>query len=101
MKNHRCSFFNLVLKSLFVLVLSLLAGGQLCLQAKAQSEPCPSPVPPPKIPANPLLIGHTNFFCPVKVYDLKNDAHSKDHFPTGLHYEAYSAVGFDLANSIM
>jgi len=57
--------------------------------------------PPPTIPANPLLVGHTNFFCPVKVYDLKNDPASKGSFPAGLNYNVYSAVGYDLANSMM
>ena len=46
-------------------------------------------------------MGHTNFFCPVKVYDLKNDPSSKGSFPGGLKYNVYSAVGFDLANSMM
>lgn len=49
---------------------------------------------------NPLLVQHSNFFKPT-VYDLQNDPKSKDHFPKNATYLAYSAVGYDLANSIM
>ncbi|PYQ29946.1 MAG: hypothetical protein DMF56_09475 [Acidobacteria bacterium] len=69
--------------------------------AWAQTGTCPSPVPRPTIPANPLLVGHTNFFCPVKIYDLKNDPKSSGSFPAGLKYNVYSAVGYELANSMM
>lgn len=53
-----------------------------------------------KIKNNPLLEQHSNFFKPT-VYDLQNDPKSKDHFPKDLGYLAFSAVGYDLANSIM
>src|ERR1700674_2141840 len=97
MKNYRWLLCGTCMKSLLVLTLILLAGSRVW----AQSETCPVPVPPSQVPANPLLVGHTNFFCPVKIYDLRNDAKSKPHVPTGLRYAAYSAVGYDLANSIM
>jgi alkyl sulfatase BDS1-like metallo-beta-lactamase superfamily hydrolase len=84
-------------KSIFALVLFCLVG----ISVRAQDPTCPSPVPPPKIPANSLLIRHTNFFCPVNIYDLKNDSSSKASFPSGLNYNVYSAVGYDLANSMM
>lgn len=87
-----------------ILFLCILVSGA-CVGAGAQvrntGSTCPSPVPDPKVPANELLLKHTNFFCPVRVYDLKNDPSSKDSFPPGLKYAAYSAVGYDIANSIM
>jgi hypothetical protein len=97
----------LSLTSLFILLLVCLPAtstwGQTQTAPADQSRhaTCPSPVPPPQIPANPLLVGHTNFFCPVKVYDLENDPSSKSSFPAGLNYNVYTAVGFDLANSMM
>ena len=84
-------------KSILALVLFCLIGHN----AWPQTPTCPSPVPPPTIPANPLLVGHTNFFCPTKIYDLKNDPSSKGSFPAGVNYNVYSAVGFDLANTMM
>jgi alkyl sulfatase BDS1-like metallo-beta-lactamase superfamily hydrolase len=71
------------------------------IPVRAQEQPCPNPTPTPSIPANKLLEEHSNFFCPSTVYDLKNDAKSKPNFPTTVKYDAYSAVGYDLANSIM
>jgi alkyl sulfatase BDS1-like metallo-beta-lactamase superfamily hydrolase len=97
----------LPLKPVFVLLLWCLAGGSAWPQtntsggAQSSNTTCPSPVPPPQIAADPLLVGHTNFFCPVKVYDLKNDPSSKGSFPARLNYTVYSAVGFDVANSMM
>jgi alkyl sulfatase BDS1-like metallo-beta-lactamase superfamily hydrolase len=93
-----------------VAVLSLLSlmVGTISAQTKAaptkrvpDSPPCPVPTPTPSIPANLLLLAHTNFFCPPHVYDLASDSNSKGSFPKGLIYNAYSAVGFDLADSIM
>ncbi|HLG14386.1 MAG TPA: alkyl sulfatase dimerization domain-containing protein, partial [Blastocatellia bacterium] len=54
-----------------------------------------------KIPANPRLVRHTNFFVPERVYDLQADPYSKRHLPDGLAYQVYSAVGYDLANTMM
>lgn len=85
--------------SIFVLVLCCVLGVNTSAQ---DSDPtCPSPVPPPTIAANPLLVAHTNFFCPVKVYNLKNDSSSGGSVPSGLNYNVYTAVGYDLANSMM
>src|SRR5437899_9195028 len=89
---------RLHLERVLLLALLCLAGGNAWPQANTAPDllkndaTCPSPVPPPQIPANPLLVGHTNFFCPVKVYDLKNDSNSKGSFPAGLNYTVYSAV---------
>lgn len=55
----------------------------------------------PRVPANPLLVAHSNFFKPARVYDLESDVHSKGSVPPGLTYKVYSAVGYDIANSIM
>lgn len=59
--------------------------------------------PPELVPVNPKLSAHTAWFEPVKIYDLK-----KEHFPLpdsafprGLKYETFSAVGYDLANTIV
>lgn len=56
-----------------------------------------------QVPINPLLKNHTNWFDPVKIYDL-----SKDHYPLpdanypkDIKYEVYSAVGYDLANTMI
>jgi linear primary-alkylsulfatase len=67
-----------------------------------------SPLPasaqlPEPVPVNPLLTAHTRWFEPVRIYDLK-----KEHFPLpdadypkGLTYEVFSAVGYDLANTMV
>ncbi|MDX2040645.1 MAG: alkyl sulfatase dimerization domain-containing protein [Acidobacteriota bacterium] len=75
-----------------VLIGLMLAVG---FQSLAQTQS-----PTEKVRNSPRLEQHSNFFKPT-VYDLQNDAKSKDHFPKGLGYLAYSAVGYDLANSIM
>ena len=55
------------------------------------------------VPVNPLLSAHSSWFDPVHIYDLQ-----KEHFPLpdgdypkGLSYEVFSAVGYDLANTIV
>ena len=55
---------------------------------------------PPLIPANELLLGHSNFFKPVQVYDLQETAVCRQRLAP-LSYKAYSAVGFNLANTIV
>ena len=54
----------------------------------------------PLIPANELLLGHSNFFQPVQVYDLQRTP-GCDRKMAPLNYKAYSAVGFNLANMIV
>lgn len=85
-------YLNCVVRfSLFVCCL-LFGFGQ---QALAQNLN-----PGENIRNSPRLEKHSNFFKPT-VYDLQTDAKSKDHFPKGLGYLAFSAVGYDLANSVM
>lgn len=54
----------------------------------------------PRVPVNPLLERHSNWFEPETIYDLQ-DGNPYYRNPGGLAYEAYSAVGFDLANTIV
>lgn len=77
--------------ALFVSCLLLMASQT----ALAQTQPTDD-----KIKNSPRLEQHSNFFKPT-VYNLKTDSKSKDHFPKALTYQAFSAVGYDLANSIM
>lgn len=53
------------------------------------------------VPANVLLAEHSNWFTPAKIYDLAREHWPLPSYPAGLGYEAYSAVGFDLANTIL
>jgi alkyl sulfatase BDS1-like metallo-beta-lactamase superfamily hydrolase len=55
---------------------------------------------PPRIPANELLLGHSNFFRPAEVWDLQETPVCKERLAP-LAYKAYSAVGFNLANTIV
>lgn len=71
-----------------LLVCLLLAASVL-----AQSAP-----PPP--PANQLLENHKHWFRPKEIWDIQNDPRLQPHAPQGLRYKAYSAVGFNLANTI-
>ena len=56
------------------------------------------PTTPPN--GNPITINHTNFFVPPKIYDLASDNASRNSVPSNLIYKAYSAVGYDIANTI-
>jgi alkyl sulfatase BDS1-like metallo-beta-lactamase superfamily hydrolase len=76
------------------LVLTL---GLLASPAFAQNPP----KTPEKVPVNPLLENHSNWFDPAQIYDLTTNERLKSHVPAGLSYKAYSAVGFDLANTIL
>ncbi len=77
------------LKTLSVLALLL----TLCAPLAAAEKP-------PLIPANPLLLGHSEFFRPVEVWDLQETAGCREKLAP-LAYKAYSAVGFNLANLIV
>ena len=55
---------------------------------------------PPLIPANELLLGHSNFFRPPEVWDLQETPVCRERLAP-LAYKAYSAVGFNLANTIV
>ena len=54
----------------------------------------------PLIPANDLLLGHSNFFRPPEVWDLQETPVCRERLAP-LAYKAYSAVGFNLANTIV
>lgn len=56
---------------------------------------------PPLVPVNPLLSAHTNWFEPVHIYDLQREHFPLAGYPQGLTYKVWSAVGYDLANTIV
>jgi alkyl sulfatase BDS1-like metallo-beta-lactamase superfamily hydrolase len=56
--------------------------------------------PPPPPPANQLLVDHANWFVPAQIWDIQKDAQLAKYRPQGLTYSAYSAVGYNLANTI-
>ena len=60
----------------------------------------PFEIPEPK-PENHVQKRHTNFFTPQRVYDFQTDQVIARDVPAGLSYKLYSAVGFNLANSMM
>ena len=72
------------------LLLVLLASLPLFAQPQLPSPP----------PANPKLVQHKNWFVPAHVWDIQKDPKLAKHMPKGLTYTAYSAVGFNLANTI-
>ena len=53
------------------------------------------------VPANPLLVNHSKWFDTPKIYDLRAEHFPLKDYPKDLNYEIYSAVGFDLANTIV
>jgi alkyl sulfatase BDS1-like metallo-beta-lactamase superfamily hydrolase len=55
---------------------------------------------PPLIPANELLLGHSRYFRPIEVWDLQQTPVCQERLAP-LAYKAYSAVGFNLANTIV
>jgi hypothetical protein len=74
--------------------LGLLAAALLAAPAaRAADKPRP-------VPANPLLEDHSNFFKPVQVYDLQTMPVCQQKLAP-LSYKIYSAVGFNLANTIV
>jgi alkyl sulfatase BDS1-like metallo-beta-lactamase superfamily hydrolase len=75
-----------------ILVLAMLASLSLALSAQPEL-----PSPPP---ANPKLVQHKNWFVPAKIWDVQVDPVLAKHRPKGLTYRAFSAVGYNLANTI-
>lgn len=67
----------------------------LCAPTLAQDKP------EVKVPVNPLLENHSNWFKPRQIYNLKKDHFPLQQVPAGLKYDVYSAVGYDLANTIV
>lgn len=57
--------------------------------------------PPELVPVNPKLSAHTRWFEPVQIYDIKKDHFPLREIPRGLKYEVHSAVGYDLANTMV
>lgn len=77
------------------------AGVALALLLLAR--PAAAQEPPELVPVNPKLSAHTNWFEPVRIYDLQKDHYplpDKD-YPGNLSYRVYSAVGYDLANTMV
>jgi linear primary-alkylsulfatase len=56
-----------------------------------------------EVPINPLLKNHTNWFDPVKIYDIRRDHYPLPdaQVPKDVRYDVYSAVGYDLANTMV
>lgn len=86
----------MAIRSIGVRAAVLSAALMMCIPAIAQE-------PPELVPVNPKLSAHTAWFEPVKIYDLR-----KEHFPLpdtdfprGLKYQVHSAVGYDLANTMV
>lgn len=67
----------------------------LAVSALAQTPAVPQ-LPPP----NPLLVNHTNWFSPAEIWDIQTDPRLSAHRPNGLSYKVYSAVGYNLANTV-
>ncbi|MBI3652380.1 MAG: MBL fold metallo-hydrolase [Acidobacteria bacterium] len=88
------SAWSLVINSALLLLL-------WCVTAAAQDKYAPEHNPEPTVPVNPLLQGHSKWFTPKKIYDLKTDHQPLAQFPARLNYDIYSAVGYDLANTIL
>lgn len=54
-----------------------------------------------KVPVPKTLAEHSNWFTPAKIYDLRKEHNPLQQYPEGLGYDVYSAVGYDLANTIV
>ena len=64
----------------------------------AQNDDCNRPGRPP---VNPKLCKHSNFFEPAHVWNVQTEERIAKYKPKGLKYDAYLAVGYDLANTIL
>lgn len=83
-----------------VAALVLLVAGVGSLPAPARAGQGGLTIPVPE-PTNEIQKRHTNFFDPATIYDFQADPVIQRHVPEGLAYELYSAVGYNLANSMM
>jgi alkyl sulfatase BDS1-like metallo-beta-lactamase superfamily hydrolase len=79
---------------------AIFGGLAACLGAFA-APPAPPAPGVGIVPANTLLAQHSNWFSPAKIYDLSKEHYPLPRYPQGLGYEVYSAVGYDLANTIL
>src|SRR5918996_1983745 len=86
----------------------LMCGAALLLAAlsataadQAPVAPLNTPIRSKELPANRHLVQHTNFFVPEQIWNIQTDPYSRGERPKGLTYDAYSAVGYDLANAIV
>jgi linear primary-alkylsulfatase len=77
---------------------SLAALLLLALPASAQV-----PEEPELVPVNPKLSAHSRWFDPVRIYDLQKDHYPlpDSQYPRNLKYRVFSAVGYDLANTMV
>jgi alkyl sulfatase BDS1-like metallo-beta-lactamase superfamily hydrolase len=93
---HRVSISRLVL-GLSVLLFTLSAP------ALAQESSTRDKELVQQVPINPLLKNHTNWFDPVKIYDIRQDHYPLPdaQVPRDIRYDVYSAVGYDLANTMV
>src|SRR5438093_10783261 len=97
MSLNRVSISRLILGCLYVL---LIASGARVL---AQDTTVQDKKVIQEVPINPLLKNHTNWFDPVKIYDLRREHYPLPdaQVPKGIRYDVYSAVGYDLANTMI
>ena len=80
----------------------LSAAASLCFAAAYAQSNAPPAVPDVGIvPANVLLAEHSNWFTPSKIYTLRTEHYPLAKYPADLAYDVHSAVGFDLANTIL
>ena len=94
---NRVSISCLVTDCLAILLIALGAP------ALAQDKGAQDQKAVQQVPINPLLKNHTNWFDPVKIYDLRKDHYPlpDDQVPKDVRYDVYSAVGYDLANTMV
>ncbi len=94
---NRVSIPRLVLGCLAALLIDLSAP------ALAQDNSAPNTKVVQQVPINPLLKNHTNWFDPVRIYDLRKNHYPlpDEQFPKDVRYDVYSAVGYDLANTMV
>lgn len=101
MPMNRVSISRLMLCCLAVLLVAL--GSLARAQDVAQDKTSQDQKMVQQVPINPLLKNHTNWFEPVKIYDLRKEHYplADALFPKDIKYDVYSAVGYDLANTMV
>ncbi|HEX7832387.1 MAG TPA: alkyl sulfatase dimerization domain-containing protein, partial [Thermoanaerobaculia bacterium] len=71
------------------------------LPLAAADSPDPDCNAPGRPPVNAQLCKHSNYFNPPKIWNLQTDARISGYKPSGLKYDAFMPVGYDLANTIV